>query len=271
MDTVDVVLFSHNHENFIERALRGVFEQETTAKIRIRVHDDASDDNTASLARAMLKDSPFESSLVVATENQFRNGSSFKWRFATATDSDFVAFLDADDFWVNRQKLEKQINLLKRNKDVALCHAGFVGLNLEGEWLNFRPDEKFRSQIVPGHYLSEENFIGTLTVVCRRSAMPTHLPTGFDSLKIDDYPLWALVTEDARIAFLDEIVGVYRIHDSNNFANLPHETQRAQLADAVKWISQSIKGPNAKLWKKRAKSIRAENRRRGGWGRWVKP
>ncbi len=262
METVDVVVFSHNHEEFIEEALRGIFEQETAANVRIRVHDDASDDETAKLARETLKDSPFESTLVIASENQYRGGSSFKWRFATTTDSDFVAFLDADDFWTNRHKLEKQLDLFRRNKSVALCHAGFMGLNLNGEWLDFRAQERFLAEILPGHYLSEENFIGTLSVMCRRSAMPDQLPEGFDSLKIDDYPLWALVTNDSYIAFLDEIVGVYRIHDSNNFANLSHEIQRAHLLEAVRWISQSIEGPNVKLWKQRARALKAENRRR---------
>lgn len=249
MVSVDVVVFSHNHEEFIEEALQGILAQNTSAAVNIRVHDDASTDGTASIARTVLEKSGVDFELVVAKENKYRHGSSFKYDFALQSTSDFVAFLDADDYWTDSNKLQAQIDFLQADPSVALCHTAFLGIDSRGNPISFRPKATYLQPKIHGHRLSEENFIGTLTVMVRRDAMPATLPPGFDRLRgVDDYPLWALITDTAKIGFIDQVTAYYRLHGKNSFASQPDELRSRQILDAMVWIANAVSPPNTAYW-----------------------
>ena len=249
MVNVDVVVFSHNHREFVGDALRGVFAQETSATVRVRIHDDASTDGTADMIRKIMLDCPFDWELKVAETNQYQFGSSFKYYFAVNTDADYVAFLDADDYWTHPGKLDAQIRLLNRLPQVSICHTAFRVLGKAGETHVLRPSGVYRAEIVPGHFLATPNFVGTLTVVVRRTSMPDKLPSGFDRLRgVDDYPIWALVSDGLFIGYLDTVTATYRIHGTNNFAGQEKEVQRRQTLDAMVWIANAVEPIRIGYW-----------------------
>ena len=49
---VSVQCITFNHEKYIKQAIEGFLMQETTFPVQIVIHDDASTDSTASIARA---------------------------------------------------------------------------------------------------------------------------------------------------------------------------------------------------------------------------
>ena len=212
------------------------------------MHDDASTDNTATIARKILEESGVNFDLVVAKKNRFSHGSSFKYEFALQSTSDFVAFLDADDFWTEPSKLQAQIDFLQADPSVSLCHTAFLGVDPRGNPISFRAKATYLQPKIDGHRLSEENFIGTLTVMVRRDAMPAKLPTGFDRLRVDDYPLWALITDTAKIGFIDQVTACYRLHGKNNFASQPDELRSRQILDAMVWIANAVSPSHTMYW-----------------------
>lgn len=246
---VDVVVFSHNHEAFVEDALRGIFLQECSAEIRIRIHDDASSDKTVKKVQSLLGESPFQSEITVASENKYQFGSGFKYEFAVDTDSDYVAFLDADDYWIDPHKVESQIQFMEANPGVALCHTEFEGVDSRGSTMSFRPPPKFCYPVLPGQTLARGNFIGTLTVLARHSQMPTELPPGFNRLRgVDDYPLWSLVTDGSLIGFVDRKTAGYRLHSGNNYANQREVIKREQNLHAMVYVANSVGEESVKYW-----------------------
>ncbi len=249
MPTVDVVIFTHDHEAFIGAAIDSVFSQVTSADIKLRVLDDASTDSTAEVVRKKLTEAPFPASLKVLETNQYQFGSSFKWDFARKSNADYIAFLDGDDYWVSPTKLQNQLDLMERETGAALCHTEFQGLRSNGQVIPFRPLEKFCQPIVAGSMLVEGNFIGTSTVVARRAMMPEHMPAGFNAIRgVDDYPLWALLADNRQIAFLDQCTTIYRLHQANNFANQPEAAKNKQLLLALVYISASVSPDNRLPW-----------------------
>lgn len=250
MPTVDVVVFSHNHEQFVRDAMAGIFSQVTSADIRVRWLDDASDDSTVDIVKSIAQESPFEFILDQNPVNMYQGGSSFKYNYILESSSDFVAILDADDYWVDRHKISAQLEMLGRYSEATLCHTKFQMSGVHAGLEICSPPARFAKPVVPGRQLSWENFVGTLTVVLRRDACPEVLPPGFDRLRlVDDYPLWALITQGSSIAFLDRVTGVYRLHDKSNFSSKNQQQKEQRTIEAVQWISQSISSRESLWWK----------------------
>lgn len=114
--TVAVVIPVYNGEAFIRRALDSVLRQ-TYRPAQIVVVDDGSRDRTREIVASEYGEA--------VTLVQQQNGGPAKARNAgvRASSADFVAFLDADDWW-EPGKLEQQL--------LALEHAGDAVLNYTG-------------------------------------------------------------------------------------------------------------------------------------------
>jgi hypothetical protein len=83
----------------------------------------------------------------------------------------------------------------------------------------------------------------------RRTSLPLELPQGFDRLRgVDDYPIWAVITDGQQIGFVDEITARYRLHENNNYAGQPQAIRDQQLLDALVWIANSVSAMNSPLW-----------------------
>ena len=243
--TVEVVVFSFNHQDFIERALTSILNQKLDFPIQIRVHDDASTDSTPHIVREIAKHSSIPIELFVAPENRYQNGSRFKFDFIKASRSDFIAVLDADDFWIDEDKLALQVHQLLENPSISISH------HPHEVW---QEDKKIETvgqgapEIRPGNDLSESNFIGTSSVVLRRESLPESLPYGYDTLIVDDWPIWALTSQDSFIGHIDRPMSVYRIHDKNFFANQDLAQKDLQVLQAMVFITNSISPHHQQIW-----------------------
>lgn len=246
--SVDVVVFTHNHAAFIEQALESVLAQTGNFELKIRIHDDASSDGTGATAERLLGSAGIQFELVVAERNRYQDGSLFRWEFLSGCQGDFIAFLDGDDFWTSPKKLQRQLEVMQRDPSIALAHHAFSGLR--GDSIqSFLPPKKFRKGLLPGVVLANHNFIGTSTVMARRASLPATMPDGYNECRgVDDYPLWALITDTKWIAYLPEDMAIYRIHSAQNYGNLPSSVQSRMLLSAMVFIANSVNPINRDAW-----------------------
>ena len=146
-------------------------------------------------------------------------------------DGSLIAWLDGDDIWLP-EKTAKQVEVMRRNPDVGMVHSGF---------------EKFDSEtgeIVPGGVTSvpagdllvplfaQENFIGSLTAMFRRSALDARggRLRDVEFAYGDDYWAWLSIALDWRIAGVDEVLARYRMHGTNlSFRQGNHLLKRIAL------------------------------------------
>jgi len=237
---LDIVVFTHNHEAFIERALSSVLSQETSFDIHLRINDDASTDNTIGVIREVLSDSPISWQLTESPENRFIHGISFLHEFAAESRSEFIAILDGDDFWTDDHKLQRQVDLLDRFPEAALCHHPLLEY-AAGELTPIAwPPFDYRREIIPGSMLTVQNVISTSSVVLRTAMFPKKMPEGFNGLRIGDYPMWSLTTAGKNIAFVDRPMAAYRIHESNIWASLSAEERFDRELEARIYICNNV-------------------------------
>ena len=116
---VSVVVITYNHEKYIRQCLDSILMQSVDFYFEIVISDDCSTDQTVEIIKEYQKKYPniikpiLRSLNVGATKNQYDC-------FLRCT-GNYVAILDGDDFWTDKEKLKTQINFLENNKTYIAC------------------------------------------------------------------------------------------------------------------------------------------------------
>ena len=120
---VSIYCKAYMHENFIRNALEGFLMQQTTFKVEIWIHDDASTDNTPNIIREYEAKYPH---LFVATyqvENQYKkNPKTPNYIKPPIKRGKYVAPCEGDDYWTDPFKLQKQVDFMEKNPDYVMCY-----------------------------------------------------------------------------------------------------------------------------------------------------
>jgi len=112
---VSVIIPTRNRCERLRLAVRSVQEQ-TYRDLEIVIVDDASFDDTPSLASALARDDP---RIVIVRNEEATGAARARNQGIAAGHGRFVAFLDDDDVWL-RRKLDDQMAYLEARSDVGL-------------------------------------------------------------------------------------------------------------------------------------------------------
>lgn len=116
MDISAVIPFYHA-EAFIEDAVQSVLAQTAPVKELIIINDSPSAESRQFL-------SAYESIARIIHLDRNTGISNARNQGVLASESEWIAFLDADDKWANT-KLERQIAYLAGHPENVVCHTGF--------------------------------------------------------------------------------------------------------------------------------------------------
>ena len=105
MDEVvlSVICLAYNHEKYIRQTLEGFVNQRTCYKFEVLINDDASTDCTADIIEEHSK----KVNLTMFLLNQAKGK--------------YFAFCEGDDYWIDSNKIQMQIEYMEDHKDCTLC------------------------------------------------------------------------------------------------------------------------------------------------------
>lgn len=209
---VSVFCITYNHEKFIRDAIEGFLMQETTFPVEIFVHDDASTDGTDQIVKEYAEKYPQLFRTVLQAENQYaKDGFRFVFEHLAHLRGKFVALCEGDDYWTNSHKLLKQVDVLEDKIESSLVfHKVRVSwtsnyakdsASNDGE----RAEEWTVSEVIAG------KTIHTCSMLYRKSMMPA-VPAWCGEVAAGDIPLQLMLGDAGPIAFVPEVLGVYRKH-----------------------------------------------------------
>jgi glycosyltransferase involved in cell wall biosynthesis len=194
-ERISVIIPAFNAENTLARAIASVRKQQFPV-CEIIVVDDGSSDRTSAVAHNLGSD------LVVLSQSNAGPSAARNYG-ARKAQGDFLAFLDADDYWYP-EKLASQMRIFREHASVAFCSAEFVTFPTDapiptrGTWDgNWNLIHDFREVL-------QNPYLGTPTVVMRAEVF--HECGGFDeSIRFgEDVDLWMRAASSrlsARIPF----------------------------------------------------------------------
>lgn len=217
--SIDIIISTYNHEKYIEASILSAIRQKTSFKKRILVSDDCSTDSNAKIIQGIAEKYPDTVLAFYQKQNLGKQSPTGNWQFLfKQLESKYVALLDGDDYWTDEHKLQKQVDFLEASPEFALCYTAHQTVN--GDGISIHEDIPQQTQF--GNFshqdiLSNVYFMGTSTVVFRRSCLPVPIPSQFAAVANGDYFLYSMITRNGDAAKLDFISSAYRMHQSGEW------------------------------------------------------
>lgn len=118
-----VLCTAFNHEKYIAQALESFVNQKTDFAFQVLVNDDCSTDGTAEIIRDYAARYPDIIKPLYQEKNLFSQGLAelYQKAFFDRLDTPYVAFCEADDYWSDDTKLQRQMDIMENNPSVSTC------------------------------------------------------------------------------------------------------------------------------------------------------
>ena len=207
--TVSVFMLTYNQEQFIAQTIESIVMQKTNFKYQLVIGEDCSTDATYSICKSFEEQYPDKIKLLPSQSKNIGLINNYV-RTIKECNGKYIAICDGDDYWIDENKLQKQVDFLEANLDYSIVYTGFNKLYPDGTLkkavLSFTNQESSFTDLI------YNNYIPSVTVLFRNNKDFSKLPTWITNFPFGDWPtyLW-LIKDEGKIYFLDEVTAVYRM------------------------------------------------------------
>jgi glycosyltransferase involved in cell wall biosynthesis len=242
---VSVIIPSYNSAQFLAQALDSVLAQ-TLPPAEVLVVDDGSTDGTRTLVETYTARYP---NLVRYLPQKNGGQGEARNHGLRVARSDWVAFLDADDWW-KPEKLARQVTLLETSPDAELLYTGLEMQYADGATEKRLPIQP--SDLWPT--LRHSNRITPSTVMAKRKVLLD--AGGFDPQfrGTEDWELWVRLGPQLKVACLRDALTCYRVSDASISTKVDHMLAQ-ERAVLNKTLVADLKGISAFVWRRRIESL----------------
>lgn len=219
---VSVIVSTYNHEKFISECLDGILMQQTSFPFEIILGEDESSDGTREICKSYADKYPEQIKLFLRSRKDviYINGNpTGRYNFIEnlkACNGKYIALLDGDDYWSDRLKLQKQVDLLEVNPQLIACHHWqYMAIEKEGSFVEVETPTK-EDGYFPQAVSSAKNIFAnqvrmkTRTLMFRNIVDKEFFPPWFYKVAFGDVPLSFLLGKHGDFGFIDEPMAVYR-------------------------------------------------------------
>ena len=211
-ELISVIMPVYNCGHTVGSSIESVLAQ-TYKNIVLIIVDDASDDDTCEVCRK-LREQDRRISIITNPDNCGVLKSRIK--AAEAAQSEWIAFIDADDKWQS-DKLEKQIRLRDSTGcDFVYTASAFTDEDgREYKWTMHVPDT------VSYKRLLKQNLISNSSVLMKKKDYIKYSPSKGSEINMhEDFACWLSMLKDGLVARgIDEPLITYRIAKGSKTGN----------------------------------------------------
>lgn len=245
---VTVVCITYKHEEFIAEALNGFVMQKTNFKFKVLVGEDHGPDGTADIVWRYAQRYPDIIVPIIREENMGAQHNLID--LCQRATSPYIAFCEGDDYWIDENKLQKQVDYMEAHPELRVCgmesmiHApedwhlrSWYKKSNDGTLIFPRcsPDFPMRKQYdVP--FLVGHTMPHTSTLFYRWN-YDLEIPEWFYEGIIGDFPLLIMQTGLAEVGLIPGIASVYRINTGSIYYSADRESHflRTRL-DMIRYL-----------------------------------
>lgn len=219
---VSIVITTYNYACYLPRCLDSVFAQ-TYGKYEVILINDGSTDNTDEvLAPYFAKDGIKYIKQKNAGQTKAKNNGIRR------SSGDFIAFLDADDYWM-KDKLEKQLAEFAKDREfgVVYTRAAWVDENDQPRKNNApKPHSGWVTDA-----LVVDNFVPFSSALVKRQCLD-QAGVFDESLEMGiDWDLWLKISKHFKFTYIDQNLTTYRVGHPSQMSK--KQARRQQYAGFI--------------------------------------
>jgi glycosyltransferase involved in cell wall biosynthesis len=214
---VSVRLMTYNHGQFIRQAMEGILMQQTDFPFEVVIGDDFSSDDTLKIIKEFKSTEKISIRILDRKigDNYWkkRNRKGRLYNFSNIIENcngKYIALLDGDDYWVDSEKLQKQVDFMQANITFSACfhytqvkdEEGSLGkiYGKNGEKILFSTEDT----------LGTTSIFHTSSLFFKKNAFI--VPSWFFKVVSADMALFSIVSKEGMIGCIPEIMSIYRKH-----------------------------------------------------------
>lgn len=236
--SVDVIIPLYNGGNFIFDTLKSI-ESQTFKPGNVIVVNDGSTDMSEHIVRKFME----RTSLNVKLINKKNGGLSSARNIGIVnSESEYVAFLDADDLWYP-DKLQRQMECFKNAefKDLGLVYCGYEILKgnrkIKKNLLLPQIEKDLRGNVFEKMFDKMKISASGSGVLIKRDCFDKAGMFDESLFAVEDWDMWIRISRYFAIDYVPDILVSVRIHDQN----MHHDNERMLrnfTRFALKWCDE---------------------------------
>jgi glycosyltransferase involved in cell wall biosynthesis len=222
---VSILVITYNQEKTISQTIEGIIEQKCDFPIEIIIGEDASNDNTREICLEYQKKYPEKIKLLLQSTNQgvLKNYIDV----LLLCRGKYIAQCAGDDYWIDAEKLAKQVRFFEDNLDYGVVSTGGYRLIVKSNTL--------KEGIAPLNPVPDGNAF-PFTHKEGVYAMPLSLMFKRDLLKhidfdqfilrqfsVEDVPIQTIMAKHTKFGHIPDLTCVYRVYsESMTYTSVSH-------------------------------------------------
>ena len=207
--TVSIFILTYNQEHFIAQTIESILMQKTNFKYQLVIGEDCSTDNTRIICEKYVVYNASRIKLLPSLDKNIGLIANYM-RTIKECDGKYIAICDGDDYWIDENKLQKQVDCLEQNPQFSIVYTNVRKLFPNGEIkdsfvLGQKQNSSFEDLIF-------DNFIPSVSVLFKNIQKESEFPDWIVNFPYGDWPTYLWTIKDrGEIYFLDEVTAIYRM------------------------------------------------------------
>lgn len=219
---VSIIIPTYNGEKYIQRAIESVLAQ-SFSDWELIIVDDGSKDNTEKIISDYSKNEKIK---YIYQEN--RGQASARNKGISIALGFYIAFLDDDDEWIDKDKLKKQVEFLDKNPEYILVGTGGIIVdeysNKIMDYLVPETDELIRKNILLKNPFIQSSVVIRKDVLIKiGSFLLNEIPNA------EDYNLWLRIGLRDKFFNLVEPMVAYMFRQGNISSNYKKDILKSNI------------------------------------------
>lgn len=225
-----IIIIAYNHEKYILDCLKSVFNQ-TYKPIEVIIIDNLSTDSTLAIINSYVNNK--ENATVIASEKNLGVIGGIKLGLDKAKGS-FITFFASDDIMIH-DRIEKQVNFLTSNPEVAGCFGNMLRINDKGEiHKKGMLPQVYRKEYILDDILYNRINLYSPTQLYRTRLLKESIGEIPSDLKIEDIWMYhKLLSNHCKLSTLPYLFTLYRIHGNNT-----HSKYKMMMQEKIKILNE---------------------------------
>ena len=218
---VSIALIVYNHGKYLREAIESILMQKTNFRYEIVVGDDRSTDNSREILLEYKEKYPDKFKLLLNKENL--GGTKNIYNIFMNCRGKYITCLEGDDYWIDDNKLQKQVNYLEDNKDYLGVSHVIEARNLKGVTLAQYPtSHKILGKDVSINLFLKGEYFSAVATLFRNifKDEKNDYSIYYKAHKyVGDFTLCMILLTNGKIKILNEVMSVYRSRNIEGESN----------------------------------------------------